>query len=572
MKYPFDRLRNPFDRPLSILGALSMVIFLLFVACSTTPRKPAAFIDVPVSSERQITEVRKALIVYRNAYKNAAMAFAYLNREFEGVDTILLQIEDLKPTTGREPVAPPFRGWADTDRVIQKRRASIHGYEYHLARRISAEIRRIALVHEIMSVMILGDAKIIPPSYYFFIPYTDKMKIGDMMIEYNDWIASDSLYASKKDNLTYDWAVGRIPVNDPRSAMFVAQKYYAWYRLNKISTDKKFIYAGGNMFNDARYVGEMFQLDLQARNGVLHNEINYFESQGRFLKSDIRQSLNTDDAAIMLILSHGNGDGIGLSDGWLHSREIMHTTHKPGLPILLTPACMDGRWDTELIDCPHDLDGMSVGEAIILSAGAGIGYLGGTRICVISDLFRLEKGRVRNVRYGFMTSLLADFIGQYLGGKTRIADALVPAVDIFESDKSFSQLGKEATLTELTLLGNPVMSLPTPPKQSKPDTLADLKISQPDVQPRGKKMHKNTIGGMPGTLPRFLKGAYVHISPLRQSAKIDVIHTENKKILIKEAIATRSAPVKILPPSSGIFLVKSKYSDGTRSWHYFMVE
>ena len=171
-----------------------------------------------------------------------------------------------------------------------------------------------------------------------------------------------------------------------------------------------------------------------------------------------------------------------------------------------------------------------------------------------------------------MTSLLADFIGQYLGGKTRIADALVAAVDIFESDKSFSKIGKEATLTELTLLGNPVMSLPTPPKQSKPDTLADLKISQPDVQPRGKKMHKNTIGGMPGTLPRFLKGAYVHISPLRQSAKIDVIHTENKKILIKEAIATRSAPVKILPPSSGIFLVKSKYSDGTRSWHYFMVE
>ena len=242
-----------------LLFSVAQSLLLIVGGCATQP--PRTHIEMPVHSDRPLTESRKSVIIYPQTFAEAAKRFAYLHREFGGTEAIMVDLETIRRSVTKPDFTIAFEGWENR----KPKKVEIKNYDFQLAKQIIGYLQKIEKEEDIMAVLLLGDAAHIPPSYYFHTPYLKTMELDH--IPYNEWIASDILYGSPDLDFHHEWAVGRISVDTPDQALLVAEKYYRWSTENRNQHDKSFIYFAGNIRNDAVYSGELLYLMLEGEGG-----------------------------------------------------------------------------------------------------------------------------------------------------------------------------------------------------------------------------------------------------------------------------------------------------------------
>lgn len=528
---------------------------LITAGCSTTPPQP--HIDMPLVSTKPLTESRKSVIIYPGSFAQAAHRFAYLHREFGSTEAILVPLETITARFSA-PVAMkvPYDGWEN------KRPTSIRikNYNFDLAKQIIAYLQLMEKQYNILAVLLLGDSAHIPPSYYFYAPYLKTINVEDR--PYNEWIASDILYASPDLDLAHEWAVGRISVDTPEQAERVAEKYYRWSMSNHQKHNNSFIYFAGNIRKDTVYSGELLYLMLEGEGVVGEQGIHYFESDNRYTIKHLKSSFQSDPGYLHYIFSHGSGDGFEINGDYLRSDEIAAMAYKDGLPLIVSSSCLDGGFDYDLIDAPHDYDGYSIGEAILRAPGAGIGYLGSSRVSLGQFHYMMEDGEIspHGMFYRYMPGLLFEFLKAYHTGTHRLADAYVEAHDRYRATFGIEDPKDFATFVELNLLADPVIILPEP-KAFTRKRLPHLEIiSEHSIRhrmvlvPMKKVVHYRISEDCPYDF---------------MTARIINVKTGH---LLLEKEVTRWQGLKFIAPQKGSYLIRLDFPDAMVNWQYFQTD
>lgn len=526
---------------------------LLVAGCATAPEY--APVAIPEQSDAPLTETRKSVIIYPDRFERAARAFAFLHREFGGTEALLTPLSKIKaaglPT---DSLVVPFDGWQN----LRGRQSQIRNYDFALARQIIAYLRDLQQKEPILAVLILGDGGLVPPSYYFYVPYLQLVKVPD--IAYNEWIASDLLYASPDLDLAHEWGVGRISVDTPGQALHVAGKYYRWALRNRQNEEQRLVFFAGNILNDTVYGGELLYLLMQ-KNGLVNNRTrHYLQSDGRFTIDHLKKSMAEDAATLHFFFTHGFGDGIAVNGQYLYSHQIARLPYKEGLPLFISPSCMDGGFDYDLIDAPHDRDGYSVGEAILRAPGAGIGYLGSSRVSLGQFYYQMQDGVIhpQQAYYRYMPGLLMDFLAAYHDGARRIGDAYVEAHRRYQKRFAISDPLDLATFVELNLLADPVLLLPAAPSRSENPAFDHLYLKT------GHLLHHE----MPVVaVGKPLDYVLDELSPYPEAEAIVINALSGAKVWQEQV--TRQRGLLFVPSAPGAYLIRLEFADGQVSWQYF---
>jgi len=544
-------------RNLILKNLCCLAFAAVMMGCAASQPKPRTAISIPLSSDAALSDSRKSIIIYPQGFKESAQAFAYLHREFGGVEARLVPLEEIG---AGQMVLPqlrhiPFAGW-DSQRP---EKVSIKGYDYNLAKRIIAYLQGLQKKEKILAVLLLGDGGLIPPSYYFHLPFLQNVKVEDRA--YNEWIASDLFYGTPDLDLHIDWAVGRISVDTPAQAMGVAEKYYRWNLEKKTRESDSFIFFSGNIRKDLVYSGELLYQMFEHERIVGRNARHYFQSDGRYAIEHLRTSLNQDPGNIHYIFTHGSGDGFEINGEYLHSAEIAEMPYKPGLPLVVSPSCLDGGFDYDLIDAPHDWDGYSIGEAILRSEGAGIGYLGSSRVSLGQFHYSMSGGLVdaEGIYFRYMPGLISDFLRSWHNGSHRIADAYMEAHQRYRRRFPSFDTQDLATFVELNLLADPVMFLPEPQKSINPPGFEHLVLAshhvikqrKPFVPPKQPAIFALQAGGLHGTV------------------KASVVEASSGESVVAGQRVAADTPLVVLPKEETSYLIRLHMPDNTVSWQFF---
>ncbi len=531
------------------------LLALLIVACGMQ-HPSISKAAIPGHSSAPLSDDRKSIIIHPDHFAAAARAFAFLHREFGGIEAELVPLSAIreKTTAGPSLRRIPFAGWDQRDAG----HGDIRGYDAAMAKKIIAFLQTQADREDIAAVLLLGDGAIIPPSYYFHIPYLDRQKVPD--VPYNEWIASDLLYASPDLDLDIEWAVGRIAVDTPEQALAVAEKLYRWNMENLEKQPVPFLFFSGNIRQDVVYSGELLYEMFEHQGIVGSRAKHYFESDGRYTVRHLRDSLQHEPAGIHYIFTHGSGDGFEIDGDYLYSHQIAAMPYKSGLPLIVSPSCVDGGFDFDLTRPPHDRDGYSIGEAVLRSEGAGIGFLGSTRVSLGQFHYTMDEGLIHpeDVYYRYMPGLLNDFLRAWKGGKRLVADAYVEAHRKYRQRFERSNIQDFATLVELSLLADPVTRLPAPPEVTPAD-LDHLRIISAH---RIKQRAPFVPPEMPATF--VLQASSPHLS-----ASATVVETNSGKILHEDLAIHREKPFSVVPRKKSSYLIRLDFPDNTVNWQFF---
>lgn len=545
-----EKIRNV--HPAKTAAAIGIAVFsLLLLFCASRAQSNAPSADGVFNEGVDGQEY--SIIIHPDHFVSAAEDFAALHQMHAGLQTITVSISQLRSASLATHLRIPFQGY-DSHGLSKP---DIRGYDFDLAKRIISFLRKMEKSHRIRAVLILGDGALVPPSYYFYVPYLNTLNVPDK--RYNEWIASDLLYGSPDFDLSHEWAVGRISVDTVEQARKVAQKYRTWLsEREKLEAPHPFLYFAGNIREDMVYSGELLYLLLQQKSIVGKGDKHYFESDGRFTIGHLSDSFRQQPASIHYIFSHGSGDGFEIDGEYLYSHEIAGMSYKQGLPLVVSSSCLDGGFDYDLIDVPHDRDGYSIGEAILRSEGAGIGYLGSSRVSLGQFHYSMNEGYIdpEYIYYRYMPGLLMDFFAAYHDGFHRIGDAYIEAHRRYKKRFGTTESRDFATFVELNLLADPVMSLPPPPER-KVFFEHLMLLSEHSISRRMPlvPLHRPVTFGLHEDSPH--DSVLVAVVDVKKGHKIGHARVErNKHLVFSLAYA-------------GTFLIRLEFDDGSISWQYF---
>ena len=512
--------------------------------------------SMPGHSSATLTDGRKSIIIHPDQFAGAARAFAFLHREFGGIEAELVSLSAIRQRASAGPSLRqiPFAGWDQRNTS----HGDIRGYDAATAKKIIAFLQSQAGRTDIAAVLLLGDGAVIPPSYYFHIPYLNREKVPD--IPYNEWIASDLLYASPDLDLDIEWAVGRIAVDTPEQAMAHAEKLYRWNMENREKKPVPFLFFSGNIRQDVVYSGELLYEMFEHQAIVGSRAKHYFQSDGRYTIRHLRESFQREPAGIHYIFTHGSGDGFEIDGDYLYSHQIAKMPYKSGLPLIVSPSCVDGGFDFDLARPPHDRDGYSIGEAVLRAEGAGIGYLGSTRVSLGQFHYTMDDGLIHSedIYFRYMPGLLNDFLRAWKGGRHLIADAYVEAHRNYRKRFPRSDIQDFATLVELTLLADPITRLPAPPAVTPAD-LDHLRIVS------SHRMKQRAPYVPPGEPATFVMQA----SSPHASASATIVETRSGRVLQEDMTIHREKPFSVVPSRKSSYLIRLDFPDNTINWQYF---
>lgn len=503
--------------------------------------------------------VAKNVIIFPESFRPAAERFKSFHKKYESVSSLLISIEAIDKKEKVPSRQPHFDGWAKR----KPAKINIKGYKYNLALKIIAYLEKLNKSQPISSVLILGNASLVPPSYYFYENYAPPSG-NNLVDDYTSWIPSDLFYASPDLDLVMQWPAGRIPVDTNEEAIHVAAKLEKWKNDWDKSWIHRYIYMGGNVTFDFRYLGEMFYLSFQ-QNGVFGKRpLLYFESAGDFSSKKALEVLTKESGVMLWLYSHGIGDGFYFPDKSLLAKDMLNLPYKKGLPLILSPACMDGGFDYHLIDVPFDQSNkISVSEAIHKAPGAGIGYLGGARTNLTGATFSLgENGKLNFGKSGFMPELLLEFIKTYQAGTTRIGDAYMGAHNLFLQREGIKKAGDLAMYINYVLLADPVLSLPTPQPLQK-HHYSGLTL-------------EGAVGKNDDNVPLFPAGMkHITFKPINpsesQKTSLRVIDALKLETLVDNIVINSNAKYVFSPATDSLYLVQSYSDSGRIAWQYFWV-
>ena len=290
--------------------------------------------------------------------------------------------------------------------------------------------------------------------------------------------------------------------------------------------------------------------------------IHYFESDNRYTIDHLASSFRADEGYLHYIFSHGSGDGFEINGDYLRSSELAAMPFKKGLPLVVSSSCLDGGFDYDLIDAPHDYDGYSIGEAILRAPGAGIGYLGSSRVSLGQFHYAMTDGEIEpeGMFYRYMPGLLFEFLKAYHSGTHRLADAYVEAHDRYLENFGIDDPKDFATFVELNLLADPVVILP------EPEFTGPKKLPHLEIISRHDFRHRQVLVPLHEVVHYRLNGD----SPYKEM-QTTLTSVTSGHVMLKKGVS-RGKDLEFVVPRKGSFLLRLDFPDGEVNWQYFQAD
>jgi parallel beta-helix repeat protein len=444
---------------------------------------------------------------------------------------------------------PPYNGYKDATMTGKN---LIHGYNYTLAKKIISFLNATDAHPHLKFVTILGNARMVPPSYYF---------------DYN-CLPTDFFYASPDLDIVPNFRIGRLPVNDSLQADHLIQKIMNW----RGATDLfgKVTVAGGKPFETAFDIGELISVDSINRGyfrGI--KPVKCFQTDNTFNKDNLTRALQG-DTGLLFWICHGSGDAWYLIEDPLNTTDVMSLSSNDQTPIVLSIACGNGAYDTHLYDLGFTI---SAGESILLSDAGGIAYIGGARSNAGTPIFSLENGNLKIEKESYMAGMLLFTLKAYNDGDTALGDLTFHATQTYLSHNDLTYIPDLYAYFSLVLLGDPALQLPQRPT-GKEFKQPELSMETPALSIDAVRFDRSISPSMTGSLPlcSIQQDVTLQIdtdSPLIDMKLVDAqaFYNATKKtgtIPVIDNIADYEFTTK----DSSLYSIRAATQDGKEGWLY----
>jgi hypothetical protein len=353
---------------------------------------------------------------------------------------------------------PPLEGYQNAQLDGWDR---IKHYDYALAKKIVAYLRDQPAHPRLVYVTILGDALLIPPSfYYYWLPDTIGLFIrGDSEVR-AEWVPTDLFYASPDYDWVCNYRVGRLSVNDANEAAQVVDKVIRWYGN-----------ADWSWFRNIQFAGEMEmegQAALAQKQGLLEglNVKTYFGCDDRAERVFLEPALTARDTGIFCLCSHGSISSLGFSASQsFTSDDLLHYAPRIKVPVIIAFGCNAGAFDLDLMEGLGTRSPHSFGEAVLKSPGAGIAFFGNTREGRFGGFTWVSGSGPEPVDWkAYIARLFTGIIRSRHRGAETLGQLHVDTLFDFLStaDMAGNPWNIFSTL-EFVLLGDPALKIPVQP-------------------------------------------------------------------------------------------------------------
>ena len=357
-----------------------------------------------------------------------------------------------------EAADPPFLGyWDDSLRDWNQ----IVGYNYSLAKKIVSFLRDEVAHPNLEYVLLYGNAELVPPSFYWF----DLDYAG--CCPYDAWVPTDVFYGSPDHDLTPNYAVGRLPVDDNVRAQELNQKMENWY--SNLSADwfENAAVAGGRASFSAFYLGELTN-QIAINRGYFDGFriTKYYLTDERFNRTHMLEALSG-EYGVFYEVGRGWGDSIVAFDHYFHGEKInvtdvMNLPRSSNVSVFVSTASGNGAFDTTVMANKPFTSEISFGESLLFSPGGAIGYVGSARLSTGNPVGILDEGELRITGETYMAHILTDFWRAFREGAETLGNVSMKAMADFVASQNMDDMQNKRTLFEYVLLGNPVLPMTHP--------------------------------------------------------------------------------------------------------------
>ena len=396
----------------------------------------------PGVNGRITTPSAKCVIICPSALQDQGQRLARFHTHEEGIRSVVVTTEAIR--AAYTPVEdPPFEGWKNRELGGWK----IAGdYDYALAKQIIAYLRDQAGHPRLEFVTILGDATLVPPSYYYYFALTQNE--SDY---YHKWIPTDLFYASPDYDLVPNYHIGRLSVSKPAEASHVVEKLERWHGQAQAAWFKKVYLV--NTWDLNRY--DCFRKGFF--NGFQVKRLAGVDD--RVEKIYIEPAFTTADVGFVFIGLHGSGRHIRIGSSLLTVDDLMSYGAHDKVPMVFSISCDNGAFDLGLVKRSYT---HSFGESLLLSKAGGIAYFGSSRAGTGVRTEYFYRGDIVTTHVKYTTALIFGYpLLAYRNGANTLGELNSKAVFAYMADNDIT--GDPINLLELfqhVLLGDPALKIP----------------------------------------------------------------------------------------------------------------
>jgi len=493
----------------------------------------------------------------------------------DGTPTTIVNISWIEQTYTPAP-SPSYLGYAN--RIIP--RLFVHRYDYQRARTIISFLRDTSCFTNGTYLTLFGNGKYIPPSYYIYSQGRVMTSLGIIPLPsfYNNIVASDFFYTSPNYDFIPEYKVGRLPVATVEEAWAVVQKIINW-KQNVNWEWFKNVYVAGDQPNlleeinlNGSYVGEMIACDAINKEYFTDMDVTkLFWTDGLFTKAHILDVLEEGNAGFFYMMAHGYVDRWGTykeNDPFIYADDLFALPEKNNIPIVVSVACMCGAYETDLA-MPYALrhGTRSLGEAVIISEGAGIAYIGTTRATLGSPLIYLDQGQVVITKERGIAGMLTYLFAAYRNGIHTLGDLMDQAILTYLDQNTFPvQPEKDnsfVVLMSFVLLGDPALEIPHY-TQTNPD-----KFLLPHITPNDPEGYTNEEYSRPWYYTNTkISLSIVTDSPAITIKRIDIPTETVVERVVLNASQNNTFTYSFTSETPTQYLIRAESIDAKETWFY----
>jgi len=399
---------------------------------------------IPEAVPALVTQARN-IIITSEALLEGANAIKALHETRENTPTEIITTEWVDTNY---PEAPPttIKGYATQTITYVKAE-----YKYSLARRLVSYLRDTPAHPNLDSITILGDAAIVPPSYYFYCRGYDT--------GYSNWICSDLFYSSPDYDYVLNFKTGRLPAANADEAVLMAAKLTEWKNNLSRSWFHNVTLVGGNPFENETLIGELLTLGPLNRGYLRGMNItkNFWSTQTEN-KNTVMTAFSDGNTGFVFHMGHGSGTTMRFTNEGINYDDLMSLDPQIKYPIVISIACMNGGYDAELMrKCDFK---NSFAEGVLRSKAGGIAYWGGVRMTTgVPDVTFGSGGQVIVADARYMPTMLNYIFVAYYSGKKTFGEINNAAISAYAASLNQNDTADKATFYGFVFLGDPVLSL-----------------------------------------------------------------------------------------------------------------
>lgn len=455
-------------------------------------------------------------------------------QEKQGYKVSIAKLSDLRNHT---PVdRPKSKAYVGVSTIPPEKRKILSKYDDLLACKIISYLQTLVKKDSIDYLTILGDASLIPPSYY--------IQSGYNMESFDSWTPTDQFYMAPLttgDEFNLLISCGRLPVRDKSEAVKMVQKISNYIDSLNPEWFQNAVIMGGDPFQ-GDFMGELITLNSVNKdyfNGMKLEK--YFRTSGKFGRNDVLNLFSTAEKGLIFEIGHGSGSGLALEPGMIYAQDMIKLPVKSKLPVLVSIACLNGAYDTRMFEgnffqTSKELKyPTSFSEASILSDGGAIAYIGGARnnYGAVDDVSYEEGICKTSDESNYMAYVLENFCGAYHSGAVSLGEMSIASLNQYLTKPwGFHGTPGINTFFGFTLLGDPTIKLPKMKET--------LKYSKPTIS-HGQKFRNGPLD-----LP-FIpidNGLDLQMNTDSKSLKYYISdYDSEKKALLQEGIITQKSSV-----------------------------